>query len=254
MTKQEQEIWQTITESGGDGWTEDTVFRLTGRGALYRWGDSDGRYISVSSNGLLSVGSFNEAFPHMGKAFFTPEWSRQYAGFDKAMDAAHELGGEEFWDEVYSPEIGEYDGLPLNTGTKYSGERERAEQKQAPPHAAILFSRVQLWTDDGEESEFWVSGEPQSYDDIEDTEGLIDFQEFLDGLSDGGSRTITAAVTTFYEGAGALTDASPVDIERIENAVNDVDVIAIADWNRLGQHSFSFDYDLNEPLGMGGIE
>jgi hypothetical protein len=88
---------------------------------------------------------------------------------------------------------------------------------------SIVFSRVQLWTDDGEESEFWLSGEPQSYDDIEDTEGLIDFQEFLDGLPGDGSRTITAAVTTFYEGAGPLTDASPEDIERIENAVSDVD-------------------------------
>jgi hypothetical protein len=115
MTKQEQEIWQAIAESGGDGWTEDTVFRLTGRGALYHWGDSDGRYISVSDSGLLSVDSFNEAFPHMGKAFFTPEWSRQYAGFDKAMDAVRELGGERFWDAVYSPEIGEYDGLPLKS-------------------------------------------------------------------------------------------------------------------------------------------
>jgi hypothetical protein len=120
---------------------------------------------------------------------------------------------------------------------------------------SIVFSRVQLWTDDGEESECWVSGEPQDYDALEDTEGLIDFQEFLDGLPGGDSRTITACVNTFYEGAGALQPASPEDIERIENAVNDVDVIAIADWNRLGQHTFSFDYDNNEQnQGMGGIE
>lgn len=75
-------------------------------------GDSGGRYISVSSSGLLSVGDFAEAFPHMGMAFFTPEWSRQYASFDKAMNAAQELGGEEFWGEVFSPDIGDYAGLP----------------------------------------------------------------------------------------------------------------------------------------------
>ncbi|MDR2501847.1 MAG: site-specific DNA-methyltransferase [Oscillospiraceae bacterium] len=112
MNKQEHELWQTIAEIAGDRWTEDTVFRLTGRGALFTCGDSDGKYISASENGLLSVGSFSEAFPHTGMAFFTPEWSKQYAGFEKAMNAAHELGGKAFWDEVYSPDIGEYAGLP----------------------------------------------------------------------------------------------------------------------------------------------
>jgi hypothetical protein len=116
MTKQEQAIWQAIAESAGDGWTEDTVFRLTGRGALCTSGDSGGRYISVSNNGLLSVGDFAEAFPHMGKAFFTPEWSGQYSSFDVAMTAAREFVGEDFWDEVYSPEIGEYAGLPTEAG------------------------------------------------------------------------------------------------------------------------------------------
>jgi hypothetical protein len=43
MAIQEQEIWQAIAESAGDSWTEDTVFRLTGRGALYTSGDSGGR-------------------------------------------------------------------------------------------------------------------------------------------------------------------------------------------------------------------
>jgi hypothetical protein len=119
---------------------------------------------------------------------------------------------------------------------------------------AILFSRVRLWTDDGEDSEFWVSGDPQEYDDLEDTEGLNDFQEFLDGLPGSGCRAITAEVTSFYEGDGALHPASSEDIERIENAVSDVDIDAISGWNRLGQHTFSFDYDLDELFGMNGIE
>ncbi|MDR2514878.1 MAG: hypothetical protein LBD02_06690 [Christensenellaceae bacterium] len=76
---------------------------------------------------------------------------------------------------------------------------------------AILFSRVRLLSDDGEDSEFWVSGDPQGYDDIEDAEGLIDFQEFLDGLPGNDCWTITAEVTSFCEGDGALIPASPVD-------------------------------------------
>ncbi|MDR2502580.1 MAG: hypothetical protein LBC78_04960, partial [Oscillospiraceae bacterium] len=91
---------------------------------------------------------------------------------------------------------------------------------------AILFSRVRLWTDSSEDSEFWVRrrGAPQDYDALEDTEGLIDFQEFLDGLPGGGCRTVTAEVTSFCEGDGALHPASPEDLERIEKAVDEVDV------------------------------
>jgi hypothetical protein len=119
---------------------------------------------------------------------------------------------------------------------------------------AILFSRVRLYLDDGGmESEFWVSGDPQGYDDIEDAEGLIDFQEFLDGLPGNDCWTIIAEVTSFCEGKGALTPASPVDMERIEKAVDEVDIDAISGWNRLGQHTFSFDYDLDELFGMNGI-
>jgi hypothetical protein len=120
--------------------------------------------------------------------------------------------------------------------------------------SAILFSRVRLWSDDGEDSEFWVSGDPQEYDDLEDTEGLIDFQEFLDGLPGGDCRTVTAEVTSFCEGDGALRPASPEDIKRIEKAVDEVDIDAISGWNRFGQHTFSFDYDLDELFGMNGIE
>jgi hypothetical protein len=119
---------------------------------------------------------------------------------------------------------------------------------------AILFSRVRLWTEGGEDSEFWVSGDPQDYDALEDTEGLIDFQEFLDGLPGNDCRTVTAEVTSFYEGGGALTPASPEDIKRIEKAVDEVDVDAISGWNKIGQHTFSFEYDLDELFGMKGIE
>jgi hypothetical protein len=96
-----------------------------------------------------------------------------------------------------------------------------------------------------------MSGDPQDYDDLENTEGLTDFQEFLDGLPGNGSWAVTAEVTSFCEGNGVLTPASPEDMERIEKTVDEVD--AISGWNRLGQHTFNFDYDLDELFGMNGI-
>jgi len=107
----DNKIWQIISESIDEGWTEDSIFQLTGRGALYHCGGSDGKYISISENGLLSVGNYTEAFPHMGMASYTPEWSEKHESFDMAMKAAYQYGGEDFWDGIRSHEIGRYSGL-----------------------------------------------------------------------------------------------------------------------------------------------
>ena len=65
---------------------------------------------------------------------------------------------------------------------------------------------------------------------------------------------ITAFVTTFTEGDGEPQPADESDIERIYNAVAEVDIDTITGWNRTGQSQFTFDYDVGELFGMKGIE
>lgn len=134
---------------------------------------------------------------------------------------------------------------------------DTTEQKQAEEKTiaqAIIFSRVRLWTDTGEDCEFFMGGVPTSYDDLEDNEDCIDFGEFIEQLSTGHSKEITAYVTAFSEGDGEPQPASPKDIERIYNAIADVDIDAITGWTWRGENSFTFDYDIDELFHMKGIE
>lgn len=124
----------------------------------------------------------------------------------------------------------------------------KAAESYAP---AIVFSRVKLWTDEGEECQFFVDGTPTSLDDIEDDP---DFEDFIESLSCGSTKDITAYVTTFSEGEGEPQLASPEDIERIYNAIADVDIDTITGWTWISENSFTFDYDIDELFHMKGIE
>ena len=127
--------------------------------------------------------------------------------------------------------------------------------KSAEAYApAIIFSRVRLWTDTGEDCEFFMGGGPTSYDDLEDNEDCIDFGEFVEKLSNGHSKGITAHVTTFSEGDGEPQPASTEDIERIYTAIADVDIDTITGWTWRGENTFTFDYDIDELFHMNGIE
>jgi len=119
---------------------------------------------------------------------------------------------------------------------------------------AIVFSRVKLWSDTGEECEFFTGGAPASYEDIENHEDCIDFKEFLEQLPGTDMEGITAYITTFTEGGGEPEPADKSDIERIYTAVAEVDIDTITGWNRIGESQFSFDYDVDELFGMNGIE
>lgn len=131
-------------------------------------------------------------------------------------------------------------------------EQEQIEETHDLP--AIIFSRVRLWTDTGEDCEFFMGGVPTSYDDLEDNEDYIDFGEFVEQLSTGHSKEITAYITTFSEGDGEPQPASQADIDRIYNAIADVDIDTITGWTWIGENSFTFDYDIDELFHMKGIE
>jgi hypothetical protein len=131
-----------------------------------------------------------------------------------------------------------------------------AGQEQSPARG-IVFSRVQLQADTGEETDFYISGIPRSCDDLEDDPEFIDFTEFI---STGEARTIDATVTVYAEGVGVPRDASQEDIDRINKTAAELDPdsdpqIAFG-WFQGERFSFAFDYDADELFnqGMGGIE
>lgn len=102
MTKEEFAYWQTKTESSRHTWTEDTIFRLNGRGAFYYIGGENGQYIEIGKNGLLEVGKYESAFPHIGEAFFTVQAKRQCKDFDEAFKTAVIVGGKKFLADMFS--------------------------------------------------------------------------------------------------------------------------------------------------------
>lgn len=102
MTQREFEYLQAITESSVHKWVEDNITRLNGNGALYYTGGEDGRYMRLSSDGKLTVGTYEGAIPHIGEAMFRREAEHQYADFNAAFEAACKLGGKQFLVDMFS--------------------------------------------------------------------------------------------------------------------------------------------------------
>jgi hypothetical protein len=102
MNQDEFDYWQAITKSSEDCWVEDRITRLNGNGALYYTGGENGRYMRLYPDGKLTVGTYEGAFPHIGKAIFKRESEHQYECFNKALEAACQLGGTEFLADMFS--------------------------------------------------------------------------------------------------------------------------------------------------------
>jgi hypothetical protein len=71
MNQKEFEGWKAVTESSAYRWVEDSIFRLNGRGAMYYTGGEDGIYMKISKDGILELGDYEGALPHIGEATFT---------------------------------------------------------------------------------------------------------------------------------------------------------------------------------------
>lgn len=102
MTKEEFAYWQGRTESSRNKWTEDEIFRLNGRGAFYYIGGEDGQYIEINKSGLLEIGKYEGAIPHIGEAIFTMQAKRQCKDFDDAFKTAVTAGGKKFLADMFS--------------------------------------------------------------------------------------------------------------------------------------------------------
>lgn len=105
MTKEEFAAWQAITESSRFQWTEDAIFRLNGRGAFYYIGGEDGQYIQAHKDGRLEVGTYEDAFPHIGEASFHIAATKHCKDFNEAFETAIKVGGKKFLVDMFSGEI-----------------------------------------------------------------------------------------------------------------------------------------------------
>lgn len=105
MTGQEFKYWTAKTQSSAHKWTEDEIYRLNGKGAFYYTGGEDGIYIEIEKDGLLSAGTYEGAFPHIGEAWFKEDFQKKYDNFNDAFTAVLEAGGKKFLADMFSGEL-----------------------------------------------------------------------------------------------------------------------------------------------------
>ena len=104
MTESEKEfaLWQAKTESSRFTWTEDEIFRLNGRGVFYYIGGENGQFIKANNDGLLEVGRYEDAFPHIGEASFIVTAEKQYNNYNEAFETMVKIGGKKFLADMFS--------------------------------------------------------------------------------------------------------------------------------------------------------
>lgn len=93
MTEIEMKTWILEIEESKFSWKIDEITYLN-RGELlaYRGGES-GKYITVEASGLVRVGVYEGAFPHIGEAIFKETDRIQMADFNIASARLFELCG-----------------------------------------------------------------------------------------------------------------------------------------------------------------
>jgi hypothetical protein len=94
--------WMAVTERSRCRWTEDEIYRLNGRGAMYYTGGEDGVYLRIRKDGVLEAGNYEWAIPHIGEAFFKPVVTQQFNSFGDAYTRAMEAGGKRFMADMFS--------------------------------------------------------------------------------------------------------------------------------------------------------
>ncbi|MFT4104847.1 MAG: hypothetical protein QM657_03720 [Lacrimispora sp.] len=102
MDKQEWECWLSITAGSTHKWVEDSIFRLNGRGVMYYTGGEDGVYIQISKDGILELGIYEGALPHIGEAFFDVMKKEKFVDFNEAFQMACQIGGKKFLMDLFS--------------------------------------------------------------------------------------------------------------------------------------------------------
>ena len=97
MTQQEFEGWKQWTENSKRHWTVDPI--RNGKNhpeMLVHIGGENGKFMLFYPDGMLEMGSYEGAWPHIGEALFKIEGKKKFANMDDAIARAIEAGGLKF--------------------------------------------------------------------------------------------------------------------------------------------------------------
>lgn len=102
MDEKEFAYWQAITQASTYRWTEDTITQRNGAGNLYYTGGENGRYMRLSPDGKLTLGTYEGAYPHIGEALFRVAVEHQCKDINEAFQVVCRIGGLQFLQDLFS--------------------------------------------------------------------------------------------------------------------------------------------------------
>lgn len=86
MTRGEFKSWTAVTNASKDQWTIDLVQFYNHRILLAYKGGQSGKFFEIDATGKFDCGFYSVAIPHIGDAFFTIEFTKQFASQNDAIE------------------------------------------------------------------------------------------------------------------------------------------------------------------------
>jgi hypothetical protein len=102
MTGSEFKAWLAETEGSRNRWKEDHIYHMNHGGFFYYTGGIDGVYMKVDTEGNLTIGKYEGAYPHLGEAAFKEVLKKQFKDINDAFTAMMETGGIKFLVDMFS--------------------------------------------------------------------------------------------------------------------------------------------------------
>ncbi len=134
--EKELAAWNAITDSSRYTWTEDDIFRLNGRGAMYFIGGETGIYMRVSKEGTLDVGTYEGAIPHIGEAIFKSTSNHKFDNYDQAFTHALETGGMKFLVDLFCPQ--DKNAIVREAWARLEKERGKTELNNQSGYTSVV--------------------------------------------------------------------------------------------------------------------
>jgi hypothetical protein len=103
MTAQEFKNWMEKTKFSEKKWTFDNVTYANRKAMLFYKGGMNGQFINIESDGLVQIGDYEEAYPHIAEAFFKVRHERVVAkNGDEALSFITQKLGVQFLIDMVS--------------------------------------------------------------------------------------------------------------------------------------------------------
>lgn len=102
MTQDEYEHWKDITEKSKYRWMVDKITYYNHKDFLAYKGGEDGAFIEISHDGVVSMGTYEGALPHIGEAIFKPQAHKAFESFEDAFKYVVENGGLGFLVDLFT--------------------------------------------------------------------------------------------------------------------------------------------------------